>query len=115
MDWSQAVSLEVVVLHVLFDEQAKVILPKGDNFVQALGLDGQDETFCEGVQIRTPCRQSDWIRTAILEHLPETGRVQWVPVHDEISDTQQEAVEGIGQIASPDRASASSMFHTVEP
>ncbi len=112
---SLVVSLEVVVLHVLFDEQAKVLLPKGDDFAQALGLDGQDETFGEGVQIRTPCRQSDWIRTAILEHVSETGRVQRVSVHAEISDTPQEALEGIGQIASPDRASASSISHTVEP
>ena len=88
------------MLHVLFDEQAKVLLPKGDDLAQALGLDGQDETFGKGVQIRAPCRQSDWIRTAILEHMSETGRVQRVPVHDEISDTPQEAVEGIGQIAS---------------
>ena len=41
---SLVVSLCVVVLHVLSDEQAKVLLPKGDDFVQALGLDGQHET-----------------------------------------------------------------------
>ena len=93
----------MVVFHVLFDEQAKVLLPKGDDLAQALGLDGQDETFGEGVQIRAPCRQSDWIRTAILEHVSETDRVQRVSVHDEISGTPQEAVEGIGQVASPDK------------
>ena len=38
--WSQVVSF-VVVFHVLFDEQAKVLLPKGDDFVPALGLDEQ--------------------------------------------------------------------------
>ena len=79
---SLVVSLEVVVLHVLFDEQAKVLLPERDDFVQALGLDGQDETHHEGVQIRTARRQSDRSRTAILEHMSETGRVQRVSVHD---------------------------------
>ena len=49
VDWSQVVSLEVVVLHVLFDEQAKVPFPKGDDFVQALELDGQDEADHECV------------------------------------------------------------------
>ncbi len=34
----------------------------------------------------------------MLEHAPETGGVQRVPVHDEISGITQEAVERIGQI-----------------
>ena len=91
---SLVVSLEVVVLHVLFGRQAKVLLPKGDDFVQALGLDGQDRTFSEGVQIRTPCRQSVRIRTAILEHMSETDRVQRDPVHDELSSSSRHTLGG---------------------
>jgi len=74
--------------------------PSADNSVQALRLDGQDETFGERVQIRTPRGESDWNSTATSEHLPETDRVQRIPVHDDISGIPQEAVERIGQIAS---------------
>ena len=74
--------------------------PSADNSVQALGLNRQDETFGERVQIRAPRRQSYRIRAAILQHLPEAARVQRITVHDDISGIAQEAVERIGQIAS---------------
>ena len=52
---SLVVSLCVVVLHIFFDGEAKMIFSKGNDLVQTLGFDRQDETFCERVQIRTPC------------------------------------------------------------
>ena len=92
------VSLCMVVLHILLNGKAKMFLSKGNDLAQTLGLDGQDEAFCESIQIRTSRGQSHRLRAAILENVPETSAKQRVSVHNEILSVVQKSVEVIGKI-----------------
>ncbi len=65
------ISLEVIVSHVLADRAAKRSFPKEDQSVEALGLDRQDESLCEGVEIRRFSREFEASNSGVSENGPE--------------------------------------------
>ena len=95
---SLMISLGVVVGHEFLDGLTEMPFAKGDDLVQTLSLYAQDEALRVRIQIWAPRGQPDRIRAAVLEHSPETGRVQRVPIHDDVTDVAKEPINGIGQV-----------------
>jgi hypothetical protein len=87
----------MVMVHELSNGSAEVLLAEKDDSLQALGLGGQDEPFRMGVEVGTPGWQRQWFRAALPEHAPDGGRVERVPVEDEVAHTAKEPVLRVGQ------------------
>src|SRR5262245_47544708 len=75
-----------------------MLLAERDDSLQTLGLGGQDEPFRIGVEVWTPDWQKQWFHAALPEHAPEGGRVERVPVENEVAHTAKEPVLHVSQL-----------------
>ena len=89
----------MVMVHELSNGSPEVLLAERDDSFQVLGLGGQDEPFRIGVEVGTPGWQKHWSHAAILEHAPEGGGVEGIPVENEIAHTAKESVLRVGQVS----------------
>ena len=93
------VALEVVVLDVFGDGQAKMPLPEQHDLVKALGLDRQDEPLGVGVQIRAVGRQLEALHASPAKKFPELIGEQRIAIVDEIACTPEETIDVVGEVA----------------
>ena len=96
---SLVVSLTMVMLDVLVDDEAQMSLAERDDTMDALFFDRQDEPLGIGVEIRTLRRQPDWPNIATGQDLATDPRVEGIAVMNQLTRGPQEAVDRIGQIA----------------
>ncbi len=75
------VSLSVVVQDVLVDEASEMAFTERNHAVETLLFDRPDEPFGIGVEIGTPCRQSDRPDTATAEDFFEDAGMHASPIH----------------------------------
>lgn len=88
------VPLHVVVGNILRDDEAKVALAERDDPGQAFGLDGPDEPFRVGVQVRAAGRQSNRFDPTGLEDPFDLRSEQRIAVVDQIPCLAQKPVAG---------------------
>ena len=55
-EWDLVIALTVIVGDILINGVSQVGLTEGNELIQTLFLDGADESFAVGIQIRTPGR-----------------------------------------------------------
>ena len=96
---SLVVSLTMVVLDVLVDEEAQMPLAERDDTMEALLFDRPDEPLGIGVEIRAFRRQPDWLNIATHQDLAKDPRVEGIAVMNQLARGPQEAIDWIGQIA----------------
>ena len=96
---SLVVSLTMVVLDVLVDEEAQMPLAERDDTMEALLFDRPDEPLGRGVEIRAFRRQPDWLNIATHQDLAKDPRVEGIAVMNQLARGPQEAIDWIGQIA----------------
>ena len=75
---SLVVSLTLVMLDVLVDDEAHMPLAERDDTMEALFFDRPDEPLGIGVEIRTLRRQPDWPHIATCQDLATDPRVRCV-------------------------------------
>ena len=92
-------SFLVIVDGILADDVAKMTLSQRDDLGEALGLDGEDESLGEGVQVRALRRKPDGLHASLAEDHSKLLREDRIPVHDEVAGALQEAVDSIGEVA----------------
>jgi len=90
--------LLMIVVDELHQRLPKMGLAEGDDLVEALGLDGEDEALGEGIEVGAMRGKTKDSAAALGQHLPEGLSVEWIPVHDEIAGAEEEAVEGVGEV-----------------
>ena len=96
---SLVVSLTMVVLDVLVDDEAQMLLAERDDTMEALLFDRADEPLGIGVEIRAFRWQPDWLNIATRQDLAKDPRVEGIAVMNQLARGPQEAVDRIGQIA----------------
>ena len=97
---SLVVSLTMVVLDVLVDDEAQMPLAERDDTMEALLFDRPDEPLGIGVEIRAFRWQPDWLNIATRQDLAKDPRVEeGIAVMNQLARGPQEAVDRIGQIA----------------
>ena len=96
---SLVVSLTMVVLDVLVDDEAQMPLAERDDTMEALLFDRPDEPLGIGVEIRAFRRQPDWLNIATHQDLAKDPRVEGIAVMNQLARGPQEAIDWIGQIA----------------
>ena len=96
---SLVVSLTLVMLDVLVDDEAQMPLAERDDTMEALFFDRPDEPLGIGIEIRTLRRQPDWPNIATCQDLAKDPRVEGIAVMNQLTRGSQEAVDRIGQIA----------------
>ena len=96
---SLVVSLTMVMLDVLVDDEAQMPLAERDDTMEALLFDRPDEPLGIGVEIRALRRQPDWPNIATCQDLAKDPRVEGIAVMNQLARGPQEAVDRIGQIA----------------
>ena len=72
-------------------------LAEGDELVEALRLDGEDEALGEGVEVGTVRGQSKNLAAALSQQISEGLGLEWIPIHDGVASAKEEAIEGIGE------------------
>ena len=93
------VPLVVIVFDVLANERSQVLLTERDDVPQALGLDRTDEALGVRVQVRASRRKAKQLHVGGREQRLELGRVQRVPVHDQVASLPEEAARHVGEVA----------------
>ena len=96
---SLVVSLTMVMLDVLVDDEAQMPLAERDDTMEALFFDRPDEPLGIGVEIRTLRRQPDWPNIATCQDLATGPRVEGIAVMHQLAHGPQEAIDRFGQIA----------------
>ena len=76
------VSLTLVMLDVLVDDEAQMPLAERDDTMEALFFDRPDEPLGIGVEIRTLRRQPDWPNIATCQNLATDPRVEGIRSHE---------------------------------
>jgi len=92
--------LLVVVVDELPQSLPEMGLAERDDLVEALRLDGEDEALGEGIEVGAVRGKTEDSAAALGQHLPEGLGVERIPVHDEVAGAEEEAIEGIGEVAS---------------
>ena len=77
---SLVVSLTMVMLDVLVDDEAPMPLAERDDTMEAVFFDRPDEPLGIGVEIRTLRRQPDWPTIATCQDLAKDPRVEGIAV-----------------------------------
>ena len=96
---SLVVSLTMVMLDVLVNDEAQMPLAERDDAMEALLFDRPDEPLGIGVEIRILRRQPDWPNIATRQDLAKDLRVEGIAVMNQLARGPQEAIDRIGQIA----------------
>ena len=96
---SLVVSLTMVMLDVLVDDEAPMPLAERDDTMEALFFDRPDEPLGIGVEIRILRRQPDWPNIATCQDLAKDPRVEGIAVMNPLAHGPQAAINRIGQIA----------------
>ena len=86
------VSLSVVVLDVLMDDEAEVTLPEENHPVETLLFDGTDKSLGIGVQVRASRRELDRLDTAASEDLAKRASEERVAIVDQVGRSAQKPV-----------------------
>jgi len=92
------ITLSMIVSEVRVDDTTEGAFTHHDHPFQGLILDGADEPFAVGIQIRAPGRQDDRFYAAGLQEPVERLRELRIPVVEQIAFAQQESIKGIGQL-----------------
>ena len=96
---SLVVSLTMVVLDVLVDDEVHMPLAERDDTMEALLFDRPDEPLGRGVEIRAFRWQPDWLNIATRQDRAKAPRVEGIAVMHQLARGPQEAVDRVGQIA----------------
>jgi hypothetical protein len=89
------VSFEMIVRGVLGEDVSEVSLAEGDHAAQALGLDGEDESLCERVQVRTSRGEQQRLHAGFLQQASEGFRIERISIEDEVALRAQKSIGGI--------------------
>ena len=82
---SLVVSLTMVLLDVLVNDEAQMPLAEQDDTMEALFFDRPDEPLGIGVEIRTLRRQPDWPTIATCQDLATDPRVEGIAVMNQLA------------------------------
>src|SRR5215472_11349638 len=96
---SLVVALPVIMLHEFVDGLPQGAFSEQDDPLQARFLDGSDEAFRVGIQVRGAWRQFHALHSAALEGLLELYCEQRVPIMDQVSLPDQEPFLRITEVA----------------
>ena len=96
---SLVVSLTMVMLDVLVNDEAQMPLAERDDAMETLLFDRPDEPLGIGVEIRALRRQPDRLNIATRQDLAKDPRVERIAVMNQLARGPQEAIDWIGQIA----------------
>ena len=88
----------MVMAHELSDGSPEVSLAERDDSLQALGLRGENEPFCIGIEVGAVGGQEQRLHTAVAQETAERRGVERVPVENEVLNAVEEAVAGVGQV-----------------
>ncbi len=94
------ISLGQIMDHVLRDRTTKGSLAEEDELVETLGLDGENESLGESVQVRTSARQLDVLHAGVVEDLDELVSELVIAVVNEEALASKETVFVISEVAS---------------
>jgi hypothetical protein len=92
-------SLGIVVLDELPNDQPKVSLAEGDDVIETLAPNGADEALGKSIQIRALGWEFEWLDASVAEDGGEPHREEGVAIMNEESVFSQEAIERISQVA----------------
>ena len=93
---SLVVSLTMVMLDVLVNDEAQMPLAERDDTMEALLFDRPDEPLGIGVEIRALRRQPDRPHIATRQDLAKDPRVERIAVMNQLTRGSQEAIDWIG-------------------
>ena len=96
---SLMVSLAMVMLDVLVDDEAQMTLAEWDDSIETLLLDRPDEPLGIGIEIGTLRRKSDRLNAAARQDLAKDTSVKGISVVNQMPRSPQEAIARVGQIA----------------
>ena len=96
---SLVVSLTLIMLDVLVNDEPQMPLAERDDTMEALLFDRPDEPLGIGVEIRALRRQPDRPHIATRQDLAKDPRVERIAVMNQLTRGSQEAIDWIGQIA----------------
>ncbi len=96
---SLMVSLAMVMLDVLVDDEAQMTLAEWDDSIETLLLDRPDEPLGIGIEIGTLRRKSDRLNAAARQDLAKNTSVMGISVVNQMPRSPQEAIDRVGQIA----------------
>ena len=96
---SLVVSLTLIMLGVLVNDEPQMPLAERDDTMEALLFDRPDEPLGIGVEIRALRRQPDRPHIATRQDLATDPRVERIAVMNQLTRGSQEAIDWIGQIA----------------
>ena len=96
---SLMVSLAMVMLDVLVDDEAQMTLAEWDDSIETLLLDRPDEPLGIGIEIGTLRRKSDRLNAAARQDLAKDTSVKGISVVNQMPRSPQEAIDRVGQIA----------------
>ena len=92
------ISFFVIVGRELFAGASQLALTEHDEVIEAFYLDRQHEPFGMGIQIGRPWWQAHGLYTRRSENLAQTRGEEPIAVADQIALSEQEAVEGVGEV-----------------
>lgn len=92
-------TLGIVVLDELPNDQPKVSLAEGDDVIETLALNGADEALGKRIQIRALGWEFEWLDASVAEDGGEPYREEGVAIMNEETVFSQEATERISQVA----------------
>ena len=92
------ISLHVIVLDELADDEAQVLLAERNDVPETLLPDGSNEPLRVCVQVRAPRRQTKQLNVRSGQDFFEVPRVERIPVDDEMGKTTKHPIVEVRQV-----------------
>jgi hypothetical protein len=96
------IAFGLIVRDVLVDDLTQVAFAERDDASQALAANRAHEALGVGVQVWGSRRQPHTLDAARCEQRAESVSEQRVAIHDEVAMLEQEAINGVSQVAFED-------------